>query len=110
MCLESHPNLRPRRRKHEQHGGAQLDAGCHVGREFQRQQRDVVLVGEQRAGRGPVTTAQLARTLERYYKNVQADAAALSEWLVVQRDEDGRVCVPWAEGTVDMKQPARLAA
>jgi predicted transcriptional regulator len=59
---------------------------------------------------GPVTTAQLARTLERDYKNVHADVAALSEWLAVQRDEDGRVSVPWAEIIVDMKLPAQLAA
>jgi predicted transcriptional regulator len=59
---------------------------------------------------GPVTTAQLARTLERDYKNVHADVAALSEWLAVQRDEDGRVSVPWAEIIVDMKLPAQVAA
>ena len=59
---------------------------------------------------GPVTTAQLARTLERDYKNVHTDVAALSEWLAVQRDEDGRVCVPWSEIIVDMKLPAQLAA
>lgn len=59
---------------------------------------------------GPVTTAQLARTLERDYKNVHADVAALSEWLAVQRDEDGRVSVPWAEIIVDMKLPAQLVA
>jgi predicted transcriptional regulator len=59
---------------------------------------------------GPVSTAQLARTLERDYKNVHADVAALSEWLAVQRGEDGLVSVPWAEIIVDMKLPAQLAA
>ena len=59
---------------------------------------------------GPVTTAQLARTLGRDYRNVHADVAALSEWLAVQRDEDGRVSVPWAEIIVDMRLPAQLAA
>jgi len=59
---------------------------------------------------GPVATAQLARTLERDYKNVHADVAALSEWLAVQRDEDGLVRVPWTEIIVDMKLPAQLAA
>jgi predicted transcriptional regulator len=59
---------------------------------------------------GPVTTAQLARTLERDYKNVHTDVAALSEWLAVQRDEDRPVCVPWSEIIVDMKLPAQLAA
>lgn len=59
---------------------------------------------------GPVTTAQLARALERDYRNVHADVAALSEWLAVQREEDGRVSVPWAEIILDMKLPDRLAA
>jgi len=59
---------------------------------------------------GPVTTAQLARTLGRDYRNVHADVAALSQWLAVQRDEQGLVSVPWSEISVDMKLPARLAA
>jgi len=59
---------------------------------------------------GPLTTAELARKLERDYKNVHADVAALSEWLAVQRTEDGRVHVPWSGIVVDMKLPNRLAA
>lgn len=59
---------------------------------------------------GPVTAAELARALQRDYKNVHADIAALSEWLAVQRDEQGHVCVPWSEIIVDMKLPAQLAA
>jgi predicted transcriptional regulator len=59
---------------------------------------------------GPVSTAQLARTLERDYRNVHADVAALSEWLAVQRDEEGCVSVPWSEIIVDMKLPSQLAA
>jgi predicted transcriptional regulator len=59
---------------------------------------------------GPLTTAELARRLDRDYKNVHADVAALSEWLAVQRTEDGRVHVPWSAIVVDMKLPKRLAA
>lgn len=59
---------------------------------------------------GPLTTAELARKLDRDYKNVHADVAALSEWLAVQRTEDGRVHVPWSEIVVDMKLPKHLAA
>jgi predicted transcriptional regulator len=59
---------------------------------------------------GPLTTAELARRLERDYKNVYSDVAALSEWLAVQRTEDGRVHVPWSEIVVDMKLPDCLAA
>lgn len=59
---------------------------------------------------GPLTTAELARKLERDYKNVHADVAALAEWLAVQRSEDGRVHVPWSAIVVDMKLPNYLAA
>ena len=59
---------------------------------------------------GPVTTAELARKFDRDYKNVHADVAALSEWLAVQRTEDGRVQVPWSAIMVNMKLPGRLAA
>ena len=59
---------------------------------------------------GPLTTAELARKLDRDYKNVHADVAALSEWLAVQRTEDGRVQVPWSAIVVDMKLPNRLVA
>ena len=59
---------------------------------------------------GPLTTAELARKLDRDYRNVHADVAALAEWLVVERTEDGRVHVPWTEIVVDLKLPNRLAA
>lgn len=59
---------------------------------------------------GPLTTAELARKLQRDYKNVHADVAALAEWLAVERMEDGRVDVPWSEIVVDLKLPRRLAA
>jgi predicted transcriptional regulator len=59
---------------------------------------------------GPVTTSHLARALGRDYRNVHADVAALSEWLAVQREDDGRVSVPWTEIIVDMKLPHQLAA
>ena len=59
---------------------------------------------------GPLTTAELARELDRDYKNVHADVAALSEWLAVQRTQERRVHVPWSEMVLDMKLPSRLAA
>lgn len=59
---------------------------------------------------GPQSTADLARTLGRDYKNVHADVAALADWLAVARMEDGRVHVPWSEIVVDLKLPGRLAA
>lgn len=52
---------------------------------------------------GPMTIAELARALRRDYKNVHGDVVALSEWLAVERDEDGRVFVPWDE--IDLRLP-----
>lgn len=59
---------------------------------------------------GPLTVAALARHLGRDYKNVHTDVVQLIEWMAVDRMEDGRVHVPWAEIVVDMKLPRRLAA
>jgi predicted transcriptional regulator len=52
---------------------------------------------------GPTTIAALARTLGRDYKNVHGDINALIEWLAVDRDDQGRVFVPWDE--VDIRLP-----
>ena len=46
---------------------------------------------------GPLSVAELARRLERNYKNVHTDVAQLIEWMAVERGEDGLVCVPWSE-------------
>ena len=59
---------------------------------------------------GPMTVAELARHVQRDYKNVHTDVAQLIEWLAVERTEDGRVCVPWTEIVVDMKLPTGMAA
>lgn len=58
---------------------------------------------------GPVTVAELARRLGRNYKNVHTDVSHLMEWMAVERDEDGRVHVPWSLIVVDMKLPRQLA-
>jgi len=59
---------------------------------------------------GPVTVAELARRLNRDYKNVHGDVAALAQWRAVQRTDDGRVFVPWSEIVVDLKLPEAVAA
>jgi predicted transcriptional regulator len=59
---------------------------------------------------GPLTVAELARRLSRDYKNVHTDVNQLIEWMAVERDQDGRVNVPWSEIVVDMKLPERVAA
>lgn len=59
---------------------------------------------------GPLTVAELARRLNRDYKNVHTDVTQLIEWMAVERGADGRVNVPWSEIVVDMKLPERVAA
>ena len=59
---------------------------------------------------GPMTTAELARELKRDYKNVHNDVTKLLEWLVVEKDEAGRVFAPYAEIIVDVRMPVRIAA
>ena len=58
---------------------------------------------------GPLTIYALAKRLGRNYKNVHGDVTALIEWLVIEKDEDGRVFVPWDE--IDVLWPiAKQAA
>ena len=52
---------------------------------------------------GPLTIAELARQLQRNYKNVHADVMALMEWETIRRDETNRVYVPWDE--IDLRLP-----
>ena len=59
---------------------------------------------------GPMKVADLARHRGRNYKNVHTDVQLLTEWLAVERDDRGRVSVPWSEIVVDMKLPERAAA
>jgi len=59
---------------------------------------------------GPMTVAHLARHLGRDYKNVHTDVVQLSEWMAVERDDEGRVSVPWSDIVVDMKLPLQRAA
>jgi predicted transcriptional regulator len=44
----------------------------------------------------------LAKRLHRHYRNVHKDVSILSEWLVVSKDESGKVYVPWDEIDVRM--------
>jgi len=59
---------------------------------------------------GPATVAELARRVQRHYKNVHADVDILIDWMAIERGADGRVSVPWSEIVVDMKLPEQLAA
>lgn len=59
---------------------------------------------------GPVSVAELARQLGRDYKNVHGDVEKLAEWLAIDRDDSGKVFVPYAEIVLDMRLPDRAAA
>ena len=72
-------------------------------------QRRWELLTELRSG-GPMTVAELARRLQRDYKNVHTDVAALVEWMAIERTEEGAIRVPWSEIVVDLKLPQPLAA
>lgn len=51
---------------------------------------------------GPLSVYALAKRLGRHYRNVYKDVAMLSEWLVIEKDESGKVSVPWDEIGVRM--------
>ncbi|MDO9599383.1 MAG: HTH domain-containing protein [Azoarcus sp.] len=46
---------------------------------------------------GPLTIYALAKHLGRHYRNVHKDVSALMDWMVVEKNEEGRVFVPWDE-------------
>jgi predicted transcriptional regulator len=52
---------------------------------------------------GPLSIAELARRLQRNYKNVHDDVSALMRWEAIRRNEAGRVFVPWDE--IDLRLP-----
>ena len=52
---------------------------------------------------GPLTIYALAKRLSRHYRNVHKDVTALIEWLVIEKDDSGKVFVPWDE--IDVRWP-----
>lgn len=59
---------------------------------------------------GPMSIAELARTVQRNYKNVHNDVERLTEWLAIEKNEQGKVFTPYSEITVDVHLPERKAA
>jgi predicted transcriptional regulator len=51
---------------------------------------------------GPMSIYALAKHLNRHYRNVYKDVGILSEWLIINKDESGKVYVPWDEIDVRM--------
>jgi predicted transcriptional regulator len=58
---------------------------------------------------GPMTIYALAKRLNRHYRNVYKDVAILSEWLVICKDDSGKVFVPWDEIDVRMALATQAA-
>ena len=59
---------------------------------------------------GAMSIAELARVLQRDYKNVHNDVERLMEWLAIERDAQGKVFTPYAEIVVDVHLPQQRAA
>jgi len=52
---------------------------------------------------GPLSIYALAQRLDRHYRNVHRDVTALMKWMVIEKNETGRVFVPWDE--IDVRWP-----
>ena len=59
---------------------------------------------------GAMNIAELARVLQRDYKNVHNNVERLMEWLAIERDAQGKVFTPYAEIIVDVHLPQQRAA
>lgn len=57
---------------------------------------------------GAVSIYELAKRLDRHYRNVHQDVALLPEWLVIEKDAQGKAFVPWDE--IDVRLPLAVAA
>jgi len=57
---------------------------------------------------GPLSIYALAKHLKRHYRNVHKDVTALMQWTVIEKNEAGRVFVPWDE--IDVRWPLQAAA
>ncbi len=94
--------------------GEPVDPLCEVGFENMAQMGSVFSAKrwelvEMLKKTGAQSIYALAKRLNRHYRNVHQDVTMLSEWLVIEKDESGKVFVPWDE--IDVQWPLqRLAA
>jgi predicted transcriptional regulator len=51
---------------------------------------------------GPMSARQLAKDLERDYKNIQGDIKMLSQLEIVVTDDSGKYLVPWDDVTIEL--------
>ncbi len=88
--------------------GEALPPLCEVGFETMSQFGEVFspkrweLVERLKAA-GPLSIYALAKQLSRHYRNVHKDVTALIEWMVIEKDDSGKVFVPWDE--IDVRWP-----
>ncbi len=54
---------------------------------------------------GPLSIYELAKRLERDYKNVHTDVTQLAALGLIARQEDGRVAVPWELLRAELRLP-----
>lgn len=54
---------------------------------------------------GPMTIAELARRVQRDYKNVHGDVEKLVQWQALEKDDRGRIVAPYSEIVVDVRLP-----
>ena len=59
---------------------------------------------------GAMCIAELARLLQRDYKNVHNDVERLMEWLAIERDANGKIFTPYSEIVVDVHLPQQRVA
>lgn len=59
---------------------------------------------------GPMSIAELARTVQRDYKNVHNDVTKLMEWLAIEKNDKGKIFTPYSEIIVDVHLPGQRAA
>lgn len=59
---------------------------------------------------GAMSIVELARTLQRDYKNVHNDVEKLMEWLAIEKDERGKIFTPYSEIVVDVHLPQQKVA
>lgn len=82
-----------------------FDAMAQFGAVFTPKRWELV---ERLKAEGPLSIYALAKRLKRNYSNVHADVMALIEWLAIDKDEAGRVFVPWDE--IDVRWPLEKRA
>ena len=59
---------------------------------------------------GPTSIAELARIVNRDYKNVHNDVERLMEWLAIEKNDQGKIFTPYSEIIVDVHLPQQRAA